>query len=96
MQPIKRLTISNVVIFYFRYFTGNTKNSDGSIQFEKGKTSISKTVNGVIKIVTDAVSAVLLCKPLAEKIFLTTFIDIQVTIVVVAVPEGLPLAVTLT
>ncbi|XP_017258402.1 calcium-transporting ATPase 9, plasma membrane-type isoform X3 [Daucus carota subsp. sativus] len=67
------VALAVLVILLSRYFTGNTKNSDGSIQFEKGKTSISKTVNGVIKIVTDAV-----------------------TIVVVAVPEGLPLAVTLT
>ncbi|KAL5554547.1 hypothetical protein UlMin_041948 [Ulmus minor] len=56
-----------------RYFTGNTKNSDGSVQFTKNKTSVSDTVDGVIKIFT-----------------------IAVTIVVVAVPEGLPLAVTLT
>lgn len=57
MQPIWSLTISIVNVFS-RYFTGNTKNADGSIQFESGKTSIDKAVNGVIKIVTDAVSAV--------------------------------------
>ncbi|KAM6561882.1 hypothetical protein CsatB_021880 [Cannabis sativa] len=56
-----------------RYFTGNTKDPDGTVQFIKGKTSISNAIDGVIKIFT-----------------------IAVTIVVVAVPEGLPLAVTLT
>ncbi|WCJ28540.1 calcium-transporting ATPase putative [Euphorbia peplus] len=56
-----------------RYFTGNTTNAKGEVQFVKGKTSISETIDGVIKIIT-----------------------IAVTIVVVAVPEGLPLAVTLT
>ncbi|CAK7323699.1 unnamed protein product [Dovyalis caffra] len=58
---------------FVRFFTGNTKNPDGSVQFIKGETSVSKAVDGVIKIVT-----------------------VAVTIVVVAVPEGLPLAVTLT
>ncbi|KAF4347575.1 hypothetical protein G4B88_009931 [Cannabis sativa] len=53
-----------------RYFTGNTKDPDGTVQFIKGKTSISNAIDGVIKIFT-----------------------IAVTIVVVAVPEGLPLAV---
>ncbi|KAL8098751.1 calcium-transporting ATPase 9, plasma membrane-type-like isoform X1 [Apium graveolens] len=67
------VALAVLVILLTRYFTGNTKNADGSIQFQSGKTSVSKAVNGVIKIVTDAV-----------------------TIVVVAVPEGLPLAVTLT
>ncbi|XP_019456853.1 PREDICTED: calcium-transporting ATPase 9, plasma membrane-type-like [Lupinus angustifolius] len=56
-----------------RFFSGNTKDLDGNIQFTAGKTSISDAVDGVIKIFTMAV-----------------------TIVVVAVPEGLPLAVTLT
>ncbi|KAL2321465.1 hypothetical protein Fmac_025844 [Flemingia macrophylla] len=56
-----------------RYFSGHTKDLEGNVQFVAGKTSISKVVDGVIKIFT-----------------------IAVTIVVVAVPEGLPLAVTLT
>ncbi|KAJ0075521.1 hypothetical protein Patl1_34906 [Pistacia atlantica] len=58
---------------YFIFFTGNTTESDGRPQFVKGHTSIGDAVDGVIKIIT-----------------------IAVTIVVVAVPEGLPLAVTLT
>ncbi|KAI9073067.1 hypothetical protein K1719_044987 [Acacia pycnantha] len=56
-----------------RYFTGNTKDLEGNVQFVRGKTSVSRAIDGVIKIFT-----------------------IAVTIVVVAVPEGLPLAVTLT
>ncbi|XP_065854078.1 calcium-transporting ATPase 9, plasma membrane-type-like isoform X2 [Euphorbia lathyris] len=56
-----------------RFFTGNTTNAKGEVQFVKGQTTISETIDGVIKIIT-----------------------IAVTIVVVAVPEGLPLAVTLT
>ncbi|KAJ9689361.1 hypothetical protein PVL29_014846 [Vitis rotundifolia] len=62
-----------LVVLLARYFTGHTKNSDGSKQFIPGRTSTSDAVDGAIKIVT-----------------------VAVTIVVVAVPEGLPLAVTLT
>ncbi|XP_058068102.1 calcium-transporting ATPase 5, plasma membrane-type-like isoform X2 [Magnolia sinica] len=62
-----------LVVLLARYFTGRTKNSNGTIQFIAGKTSLGKAVDGAIKILT-----------------------IAVTIVVVAVPEGLPLAVTLT
>ena len=67
------VALAVLVILLTRYFTGHSKNDDGSIQFERGKTSVSQAVNGIIKILTAAV-----------------------TIVVVAVPEGLPLAVTLT
>ncbi|KAL3745858.1 hypothetical protein ACJRO7_014889 [Eucalyptus globulus] len=69
------LTVAVVVLIVLlaRYFTGHTNNSDGSPQFKAGKTSVSRAVDGAIKIFT-----------------------IAVTIVVVAVPEGLPLAVTLT
>ncbi|CAI0386329.1 unnamed protein product [Linum tenue] len=62
-----------LVVLMIRYFTGHTKNPDGSIQFKAGRTSVSAAVDGAIKIFT-----------------------VAVTIVVVAVPEGLPLAVTLT
>ncbi|KAG9446976.1 hypothetical protein H6P81_013104 [Aristolochia fimbriata] len=62
-----------LVVLLIRYFTGHTKNTEGFVRFKAGKTSFSTTVDGVIKIVT-----------------------IAVTIVVVVVPEGLPLAVTLT
>ncbi|PKA52886.1 Calcium-transporting ATPase 9, plasma membrane-type [Apostasia shenzhenica] len=60
-----------LVVLMIRYFTGNTP--DGSVQFIKGQTSVKDAIDGAVKILT-----------------------IAVTIVVVAVPEGLPLAVTLT
>nr|XP_011467548.1 PREDICTED: calcium-transporting ATPase 9, plasma membrane-type [Fragaria vesca subsp. vesca] len=62
-----------LLVLWIRYFSGQTKDTDGKVEFESGKTSISKAVDGAVKIFT-----------------------IAVTIVVVAVPEGLPLAVTLT
>ncbi|XP_062218344.1 calcium-transporting ATPase 5, plasma membrane-type-like [Phragmites australis] len=62
-----------LIVLFARYFTGHTTNSDGSGQFVKGQTSVKSTIFGSIKILT-----------------------VAVTIVVVAVPEGLPLAVTLT
>ncbi|KAH0468631.1 hypothetical protein IEQ34_001863 [Dendrobium chrysotoxum] len=55
-----------------RFFTGHTKNFDGSVQFVKGHTSVKDAVDGAVKILT-----------------------VAVTIMVVAIPEGLPLAVTL-
>ncbi|XP_043719455.1 calcium-transporting ATPase 10, plasma membrane-type-like isoform X2 [Telopea speciosissima] len=62
-----------LIVLLTRYFTGHSKNTDGTVQFIKGKTKFSTAIDGAIKIVT-----------------------VAVTIVVVAVPEGLPLAVTLT
>ncbi|VAI56227.1 unnamed protein product [Triticum turgidum subsp. durum] len=62
-----------LVVLFARYFTGHTTNADGTVQFVKGRTGVKSTIFGVIKILT-----------------------VAVTIVVVAVPEGLPLAVTLT
>ncbi|XP_061990308.1 calcium-transporting ATPase 10, plasma membrane-type-like isoform X2 [Rosa rugosa] len=69
------LTVALLVlcVLLVRYFTGHTTNADGTSQFVAGKTKFGKAIDGAIKIVT-----------------------IAVTIVVVAVPEGLPLAVTLT
>ncbi|KAJ9540009.1 hypothetical protein OSB04_026515 [Centaurea solstitialis] len=61
-----------LAVLLARFFTGNSKNRDGSVQFVHG-TSVSEAVDGVIKIFTASV-----------------------TIVVVAVPQNLPLAVTLT
>lgn len=40
---------------FFRYFTGHTKNPDGTAQFIKGKTSVKEAFNGAIKILTVAV-----------------------------------------
>ncbi|KAK4361713.1 hypothetical protein RND71_016954 [Anisodus tanguticus] len=62
-----------LIVLICRFFTGNSKNPDGTTQFVHGQTSVGKTMDGVVHISTAAV-----------------------TIVVVAVPEGLPLAVTLT
>ncbi|KAJ0984186.1 hypothetical protein J5N97_002542 [Dioscorea zingiberensis] len=62
-----------LIVLLARYFTGNTTNPDGSVQFVKGQTSVKAAINGAVKVLT-----------------------VAVTIVVVAVPEGLPLAVTLT
>ncbi|CAL0327895.1 unnamed protein product [Lupinus luteus] len=69
------LSVASVVLIVLlaRYFSGHTKNPDGSVQFKAGKTKVGDAIDGAIKIVT-----------------------VAVTIVVVAVPEGLPLAVTLT
>uniref|UniRef100_A0A2P2MNJ3 Calcium-transporting ATPase n=2 Tax=Rhizophora mucronata TaxID=61149 RepID=A0A2P2MNJ3_RHIMU len=67
------VAVSVLAVLLGRYFTGNTRNADGRVQFERGHTKFGTAVDGVIKIIT-----------------------IAVTIVVVAVPEGLPLAVTLT
>lgn len=69
------LTVAAVVllVLWTRYFTGNTTNPDGSVQFRKGETSVKAALNEAVKMLT-----------------------VAVTIVVVAVPEGLPLAVTLT
>ncbi|TVU05043.1 hypothetical protein EJB05_48191 [Eragrostis curvula] len=62
-----------LVVLWIRYFTGHTANPDGSPQFVAGTTRVKQGFMGAIRILT-----------------------IAVTIVVVAVPEGLPLAVTLT
>ncbi|KAI9112510.1 hypothetical protein K1719_016433 [Acacia pycnantha] len=62
-----------LVVLLVRYFTGHTEHSDGRPQFKAGHTKLGTAINGAVKIIT-----------------------VAVTIVVVAVPEGLPLAVTLT
>ncbi|XP_015696709.1 calcium-transporting ATPase 5, plasma membrane-type-like isoform X2 [Oryza brachyantha] len=69
------LSVAGVVlaVLLIRYFTGHTKNPDGTTQFLAGTTGVKHGFMGAIRIFT-----------------------IAVTIVVVAVPEGLPLAVTLT
>ncbi|KAH0901267.1 hypothetical protein HID58_040770 [Brassica napus] len=69
------LTVAGVVLFVLvvRYFTGHTKDANGAPQFIGGKTKFDHVLDDLVKIIT-----------------------VAVTIVVVAVPEGLPLAVTLT
>ncbi|XP_022149628.1 calcium-transporting ATPase 9, plasma membrane-type isoform X2 [Momordica charantia] len=67
------VAVSVLAVLLGRYFTGNTSDANGNPEFQRGHTSLGDAVDAVIKIVT-----------------------VAVTIVVVAVPEGLPLAVTLT
>ncbi|KAK4414844.1 Calcium-transporting ATPase 8, plasma membrane-type [Sesamum alatum] len=67
------VAVAVLIILVVRFFTGHTKDPDGTVQFTAGKTKIGDAIDGFIKIFT-----------------------VAVTIVVVAVPEGLPLAVTLT
>ncbi|KAK6131661.1 hypothetical protein DH2020_034675 [Rehmannia glutinosa] len=67
------VAVAVLIILVIRFFTGNTENPDGSVQFTAGRTSVGDAIDGFVQIFT-----------------------VAVTIVVVAVPEGLPLAVTLT
>ncbi|KZV39585.1 calcium-transporting ATPase 12, plasma membrane-type, partial [Dorcoceras hygrometricum] len=60
-------------VMLLRYFTGNTKNVDGTREFNGADKNLNDVFNSVLRLVSTAV-----------------------TIVVVAIPEGLPLAVTLT
>ncbi|KAL5824713.1 hypothetical protein ACOSQ3_020776 [Xanthoceras sorbifolium] len=62
-----------LVVMLIRYFTGNTRDEVGNIEFLGKKTKFDDVMNSVVGIISAAV-----------------------TIVVVAIPEGLPLAVTLT
>ncbi|VVA13886.1 PREDICTED: calcium-transporting ATPase [Prunus dulcis] len=62
-----------LVVLLIRYFTGNTKDEYGNKEYSGSNKNIDNVLNGVVRIVSAAV-----------------------TIVVVAIPEGLPLAVTLT
>lgn len=52
---------ATLLIWNFRYFSGQTKDTDGKVEFESGKTSISKAVDGAVKIFTIAVSEVSGC-----------------------------------
>ena len=62
-----------LVVLLVRYFTGNTVDEKGNRQYIGKKTKVADIMNGVVHI-----------------------ISVAVTIIVVAIPEGLPLAVTLT
>ncbi|MBA0795648.1 hypothetical protein Gohar_006494 [Gossypium harknessii] len=62
-----------LVVLLIRYFTGNTEDDNGNTEYIGSKTSVDDILNAVVRIISAAV-----------------------TIVVVAIPEGLPLAVTLT
>ncbi|KAB5514720.1 hypothetical protein DKX38_028626 [Salix brachista] len=52
-----------LVVLLVRYFTGHTKNLDGSPQFKAGKTKPSTAVNGAVKILTVAVTIVVVAVP---------------------------------
>lgn len=62
-----------LLVLLIRYFTGNTNDENGNQEFNGSATDIKDVFNSVVRIVS-----------------------VAVTIVVVAIPEGLPLAVTLT
>ncbi|XP_057800965.1 calcium-transporting ATPase 12, plasma membrane-type [Salvia miltiorrhiza] len=62
-----------LLVMLVRYFTGNTQDENGRKEFNGVDTDLNDNFNSVLRIVSAAV-----------------------TIVVVAIPEGLPLAVTLT
>ncbi|KAL6998671.1 Calcium-transporting ATPase 9, plasma membrane-type, partial [Sarracenia purpurea var. burkii] len=61
-----------------RFFSGHSKNADGTVQFIRGKTSIGDAIDGTIKIVTIAVSAVffLYLLYLHHSYFLTNYMTI--------------------
>ncbi|XP_073027581.1 putative calcium-transporting ATPase 13, plasma membrane-type [Primulina eburnea] len=62
-----------LLVLLVRYFTGSTEDDNGNKEFNGSRTKADDVINAVVRIITAAV-----------------------TIVVVAIPEGLPLAVTLT
>ncbi|OMO65525.1 Cation-transporting P-type ATPase [Corchorus olitorius] len=90
------VAVSVLLVLLVRYFTGNTEDPDGTTQFIKGTTKFDDAFNDVVKIFTIAVLPAARSGSLAFQCRAATARIVQVTIVVVAVPEGLPLAVTLT
>nr|ASM90234.1 calcium-transporting ATPase plasma membrane-type [Sesuvium portulacastrum] len=62
-----------LVVLLIRYFTGNTHDQRGNVEYKGSKTGVDSILSSIVRIVS-----------------------VAVTIVVVAIPEGLPLAVTLT
>lgn len=62
-----------LVVLFVRYFTGNTRDDQGNVEYTGSDTNINRILSSIVRIISAAV-----------------------TIVVVAIPEGLPLAVTLT
>jgi len=51
------LHVPEMATYKHRYFSGHTRNPDGSVQFIAGKTKFGDAINGVIKIFTVAVCA---------------------------------------
>jgi len=50
---------SEMATYKHRYFSGHTRNPDGSVQFIAGKTKVGDAIDGVIKIFTIAVCALI-------------------------------------
>ncbi|KAH1232140.1 Calcium-transporting ATPase 8, plasma membrane-type [Glycine max] len=58
------LTVAVIVLIVLlaRYFSGHTKNPDGSVQFTAGKTKVDDAIDGAIKIITVAVCAMIITR----------------------------------
>ncbi|KAG4946478.1 hypothetical protein JHK87_042485 [Glycine soja] len=52
--------------FVSRYFSGHTKNPDGSVQFIAGKTKVGDAIDGAIKIITVAVRRLSACETMGS------------------------------
>ncbi|KAG5001534.1 hypothetical protein JHK82_022704 [Glycine max] len=48
-----------LIVLLARYFSGHTKNPDGSVQFTTGKTKVGDAIDGAIKIITVVVCAMI-------------------------------------
>ncbi|KAH1053354.1 hypothetical protein GYH30_022577 [Glycine max] len=52
-----------LIVLLARYFSGHTKNPDGSVQFTTGKTKVGDAIDGAIKIITVVVTIVVVAVP---------------------------------
>lgn len=48
--------LHDFVLIIYRFFSGHTKNPDGTVQFKAGRTRVGDAIDGAIKIFTVAVS----------------------------------------
>ncbi|RXH71477.1 hypothetical protein DVH24_018832 [Malus domestica] len=55
-----------LIVLLVRYFTGHTKNANGSPQFKAGKTKFGDAIDGAIKIVTIAVRRLSACETMGS------------------------------
>ncbi|CAI0442211.1 unnamed protein product [Linum tenue] len=55
-----------LVVLLARFFTGHTKDADGSVQFVKGHTKFSTALDGVVKIITIAVRRLSACETMGS------------------------------
>ncbi|KAG4990662.1 hypothetical protein JHK87_024119 [Glycine soja] len=62
------LTVAVIVLIVLlaRYFSGHTKNPDGSVQFTAGKTKVGDAIDGAIKIITVAVRRLSACETMGS------------------------------